>query len=665
MVTNGEHRSSQFGFIQVLSSDPNNTVIGLVRNKVASDKKLAEELGSPNNVYTLEADITNYHALKDGVEAVSEIAGGSLDFIIANAGLIPLWSQWDAVDAVAKDPEHLVKDLGNSFNVNVIGNFHLFNLFIPLVLKGQGKKVIAISSGMSDIDFIRQFEIEPDPAYTISKASTSVLTAKFAARYAREGVLFMSICPGSVDSGFEGELTEEQKEKVDRLGRKFVDYAPDFKGPSAPVDSAKAVLKVALIVYPSILKMALENLAPELVSLILQNVDSPRGLHDMISASPLCLRVFSETPQAFLSSVIRNALPTVNWEHLLALLQSPSPATKITVPEFLENYFDPSWSFDFPTGKAELMLLCRLYNRVTFLISCYTEYMYRLGFVDSILIPTSTECIRLQRAFLRFEIYCRVFPADNSFPIETVSANDEFSSMEQFDLFISRISPWEVEEIACVELYVTLMIRDYIDELESQFMSTVDNYARHAWLLLSEPESEAEKESKNKVERQLERDSLVELTALDQTSLSLFSKEDFIYDLCTAGKGRSELIRSNCQYSREFLPEALRYSPTWTPDHQCEETATLKNDSLRSNLGYLIFNTVEGGEIMYKPITTTGGRYSGVRQLGYVFWDSERILSPEIYDKLEDMKCMLWQDITFRFDPGAQKGAGERLERVK
>ncbi|KAH7219738.1 hypothetical protein DER44DRAFT_805586 [Fusarium oxysporum] len=157
------------------------------------------------------------------VEAVSEIPEGSLDYVIANAGLIALWSQWDAVDVLAKDPKHLVKDLQDSFNVN---------------------KIIAISSGMSDIDFIRQFEIEPAPAYAISKADTSVLTAKFAARYAKEEILFMSICPGSVDSGFEGELTEEQKEKVAKLGSKFVNYDPHFTGPSTPLDSAKAVLKV-------------------------------------------------------------------------------------------------------------------------------------------------------------------------------------------------------------------------------------------------------------------------------------------------------------------------------------------------------------------------------------------------------------------------------------
>ncbi|TXC04654.1 hypothetical protein FocTR4_00000031, partial [Fusarium oxysporum f. sp. cubense] len=110
------------------------------------------------------------------VEAVSEIAEGSLDYVIETAGLIALWSQWDAVDVL--------------------------------------------------------------------EAGTSVLAAKFAARYAKEGVLFMSICSGSVDSGFEGELTEEQKEKVTKLRSQIVNYAPHFTGPSTPVDSAKAVLKV-------------------------------------------------------------------------------------------------------------------------------------------------------------------------------------------------------------------------------------------------------------------------------------------------------------------------------------------------------------------------------------------------------------------------------------
>ena len=87
------------------------------------------------------------------------------------------------------------------FKVNVIGNIHLFNLFIPLILKGQAKKVIAISSGHSDLDLIPKYNIDLAASYTISKAGLNTAVAKFSAQYAKDGVLFMSICPGVVDTG--------------------------------------------------------------------------------------------------------------------------------------------------------------------------------------------------------------------------------------------------------------------------------------------------------------------------------------------------------------------------------------------------------------------------------------------------------------------------------
>ncbi|KAF5679184.1 protoporphyrinogen oxidase [Fusarium heterosporum] len=224
----GASRGLGFGFLKELSKYANNTIIELVRNKAATDDKIARDLGPSSNVHILEADITDYNSLKASVDAVSKITGGSLDYVIANAGLIPLWSAWGSVEEL----------------VNVIGNSHLFSLFTPLVLNGQAKKVVAISSGMSDIEFIRQFEIEPAAPYAISKAGISVMTAKFAANYAKDGVLFMSICPGSVDSGFEGEMTEAQTQKAVQLANKFVNYASNHMGPSSPEDSAKAVLSV-------------------------------------------------------------------------------------------------------------------------------------------------------------------------------------------------------------------------------------------------------------------------------------------------------------------------------------------------------------------------------------------------------------------------------------
>ena len=87
------------------------------------------------------------------------------------------------------------------FQTNVVGNIHLFNLFLPLVMKGKVKKVITISSGHADLDLINDLEIETSALYSASKAVMNVIVAKFNAQYKKDGVLFVSISPGAVEVG--------------------------------------------------------------------------------------------------------------------------------------------------------------------------------------------------------------------------------------------------------------------------------------------------------------------------------------------------------------------------------------------------------------------------------------------------------------------------------
>lgn len=87
------------------------------------------------------------------------------------------------------------------FQTNVIGNIHLFNLFLPLVMKGKVKKVITISSGHADLNLINDLEIESSALYSASKAAMNVIVAKFNAQYKKDGVLFVSISPGIVEVG--------------------------------------------------------------------------------------------------------------------------------------------------------------------------------------------------------------------------------------------------------------------------------------------------------------------------------------------------------------------------------------------------------------------------------------------------------------------------------
>lgn len=87
------------------------------------------------------------------------------------------------------------------FKINCIGNIHLYNAFIPLIQKGEVKKVVNISTGMADLDWVNQYDIEVSPLYAMSKAAMNTVTAKFSAQYKKEGILFLAVCPGMVDVG--------------------------------------------------------------------------------------------------------------------------------------------------------------------------------------------------------------------------------------------------------------------------------------------------------------------------------------------------------------------------------------------------------------------------------------------------------------------------------
>lgn len=108
---------------------------------------------------------------------------------------------WLTTCALNRTVDEVDKEAGQLFQTNVVGNIHLFNIFLPLILKGKAKKVVAISSGMADLDLINDAEIDVGPLYSASKAALNVAVAKFNAQYKKDGVLFLSISPGVVDVG--------------------------------------------------------------------------------------------------------------------------------------------------------------------------------------------------------------------------------------------------------------------------------------------------------------------------------------------------------------------------------------------------------------------------------------------------------------------------------
>ena len=114
------------------------------------------------------------------------------------------------------DPIRLEKELLDVFKTNTVGNIHLINLFMPLILKGNAKKVITVSSGMADMETTRKFNIFQNAPYSISKAAVNMVMSKFSAEYSKDEVLFLSICPGVVDTGHYADCKLSQNNLLRR-----------------------------------------------------------------------------------------------------------------------------------------------------------------------------------------------------------------------------------------------------------------------------------------------------------------------------------------------------------------------------------------------------------------------------------------------------------------
>ncbi|KAJ4399581.1 hypothetical protein N0V91_009325 [Didymella pomorum] len=241
-VVTGVSRGLGLEFLRQIASNPANTVVGLVRNVAETETKISS--WKQTNLHIISGDLNDYNSMKEAAEATSKIISGKLDCLIANAAYLPTWSALDPFSKLGADPSHLTDDLVRTFTTNVVGNIHLFNLFMPLILKGDAKKVISISSGMADNDLVTKFGIYEAGPYTLSKSAMNMVMSKFQSEYEKDGVLFLSVSPGLVDTENGGEMDEVQTKKAIGLVAKLMEYAPEFKGPTRPEDAARDVLKV-------------------------------------------------------------------------------------------------------------------------------------------------------------------------------------------------------------------------------------------------------------------------------------------------------------------------------------------------------------------------------------------------------------------------------------
>ena len=59
-----------------------------MRDPAGTKKKVSAELPDRSNIHILHGDLTDYDSLKSAAAETAAITGGSLDYLIANAGLV-------------------------------------------------------------------------------------------------------------------------------------------------------------------------------------------------------------------------------------------------------------------------------------------------------------------------------------------------------------------------------------------------------------------------------------------------------------------------------------------------------------------------------------------------------------------------------------------------
>ncbi|KAI1080791.1 putative hydroxybutyrate dehydrogenase [Whalleya microplaca] len=149
----------------------------------ARDPSKMTSLDGLSNVTLLTLDVVKSADIKAAVEAVTKQTGGTLNYLISNAGrnhFMPILDE--DLDTVR-----------NLFEINFIGPIALTKAFAPLLIKAKGMMVYITSiSGYLNIPYMG--------TYSASKRSTEIVAETLRLEFAPFGVDVLEVITGAVQT---------------------------------------------------------------------------------------------------------------------------------------------------------------------------------------------------------------------------------------------------------------------------------------------------------------------------------------------------------------------------------------------------------------------------------------------------------------------------------
>lgn len=476
-------------------------------------------------------------------------------------------------------------------------------------------------------------------------------------------------------------------------------------------------------------KASIDHLPAELLHMILLAIDSALALHAFIAAYPRAFGIFKADRSRILRAVLQNSIFFENLRDLLFVdaLQNPrlepllslagamgpdhllSPISwrgrelKRAIRPWIERYFMGE-APDYPEDMKGIIRLLRVLTVVTRFAELYARHAAHLivspEITRTIMTPrqfpigfpplTRDEERRFQRAFLRYELYSRLFRRDPA-PTDTPVGGQRhcrmsiFTAQEQHRYFIRRLDPWSVEELNCVHNFLFALVRGWMAEVEDQVVHAVRT-ARGAYSIcdggpgyyLQQPFHEGEPSAFDEDFDDVLMSEGAEMVRYKDMSTSSHPSEEstggdnmdvsprrssassdslFYYNggvsrtqhhskLTSFGlpvlrrlhdatpDNRRDMMRREGLSGRDFLPEALVFAPDPRVMTLPGAIPLTSPTRMRGTLPYwpLSWGAWPFDDRSYRRVYDYDGglAYNPSRERAYIFWGEDRLEDPEV-----------------------------------
>lgn len=144
--------------------------------------------------------MVDHKSLKLAASEVSKVTNNSLDHLIVNGAYINPEDYFITPTGFIGQEDLLRREFINNLDVNLIGVIHSINAFLPLIRNGNAKKVTVISTGLADLELAQKADIPFSVLYSATKAATNIVVAKYAVELRGEGIIFLALSPGVVNT---------------------------------------------------------------------------------------------------------------------------------------------------------------------------------------------------------------------------------------------------------------------------------------------------------------------------------------------------------------------------------------------------------------------------------------------------------------------------------